>query len=203
MACVLLYHILLPANGLNALTPVIIDENTESVSLGSYMEILVDPAGKLTIDDVIKPEMQVRWFQRKWDVPNFGYSKSVYWTRVVLVNNSRSKNYIIDIDYPPARYIEYSLIIDNKIEKVKTAGLNFKTSHKEINYSGYGFNIELLPGKKHTIIMKFSGSNTMQFPVNLASTKYFFESKNKDVLVSGLLLGFLIVMALYNFFVFL
>jgi len=31
------------ANTLHALTPVIIDENTESVSLGKYMEMLEDP----------------------------------------------------------------------------------------------------------------------------------------------------------------
>ena len=40
---VVLLCMLLSVRTLHALTPVIIDENTESVSLGKYMEILEDP----------------------------------------------------------------------------------------------------------------------------------------------------------------
>jgi hypothetical protein len=40
---ILTIFIFFSANTLHALTPVIIDENTESVSLGKYMEILEDP----------------------------------------------------------------------------------------------------------------------------------------------------------------
>ncbi|HNX22722.1 MAG TPA: 7TM diverse intracellular signaling domain-containing protein [Spirochaetota bacterium] len=200
--CILILYFLFSSN-LYAVTPVVIDDNTESVSFGRYMEILEDPTGKLAIEDVTKPEMNDRWFQSKWDVPNFGYSKSAFWVKMKIINDTdRTRNFIIDIDYPPIRYIEYYLINNNRIIETKTAGLNFKTSHKEIKYPGYSFGVEFKPDQDNLIFLKSFGSNTMQFPINLVSSKQFFEKKNNDVLMSGLLLGFLIVMALYNFFVF-
>ncbi|HRX49696.1 MAG TPA: 7TM diverse intracellular signaling domain-containing protein, partial [Spirochaetota bacterium] len=196
--------ILFSANTLHALTPVIIDENTESVSLGKYMEILEDPTGELTIDDVTKPEMQGRWFQSKWDEPNFGYSKSTYWIKIRLNNNTNIlKTYILDINYHPIRNVEYYKIFNSQIIQKEITGLNYKSSQKEIKYSGYSFSINIESNTEYFVYMRFYGSNTMQFPINLESSKNFFEKKNKDTLITGLLLGFLIVMALFNFFVFL
>lgn len=188
---------------LHALTPVVIDDTTESVSLGRYMEILEDPGGKLTIDDVTKPEMKDRWFPSRWDVPNFGYSKSTYWVRInTTLKTTKTSNFIIDISYPPTRYVELYILHLGKIINKKNTGLFFNYNNKDIKYPGYAIPVDLLPNNGYFYYFKFCGSNSLQLSINLINSIRFYEIKNNETLVTGLILGFLIVMAFYNFFIF-
>ncbi|MBK8396689.1 MAG: hypothetical protein IPL26_15825 [Leptospiraceae bacterium] len=79
--------------------PVILPEEVGEYPLGLYLEILEDKEGKLTIDDIQKPELENLWMKSKSDVPSFGFSKSIYWVRFQLATKSE-KEYYLEIDYP-------------------------------------------------------------------------------------------------------
>ena len=67
--------------------PLVTDEQSE-IRLGRYLQLLEDPGGELTIDDVTSPEYQAQFVSNSVDVPNFGFTSSAYWARLALRNES-------------------------------------------------------------------------------------------------------------------
>ena len=63
-----------------------------SVSIGHQIDFLEDPEGSLTIEQVVSGQVnQVEsegvtytWKKAESEVPNFGYSTSIFWGRLVL-----------------------------------------------------------------------------------------------------------------------
>ena len=55
---------------------VILEDGKDHYKIGLNLDILEDPTGKLTIEDVINPEMAENFKRSKDEVPNFGFSKS-------------------------------------------------------------------------------------------------------------------------------
>jgi hypothetical protein len=64
--------------------PLILSDDQTMVRLGRYMQILEDPTGELTIQDVSSSEYSNKYIASKVEAPNFGYSSSTYWVRFQL-----------------------------------------------------------------------------------------------------------------------
>lgn len=198
---ILTIFILFSTNTLHALTPVIIDENTESVSLGKYMEILEDPTGELTIDDVTKPVMQGRWFQSKWDVPNFGFTNSSYWFRVSINNHGIINEYILELSWHLIDLFElYYKDKSNSFTQIVSGNIvKNKSESKKNKYYTYKIPFHT---ENQIIYIKLKSDYTIQLPLELLSLNYHDISERRDSYILGGFIGILIVMIFYNFFIF-
>ena len=65
---------------------VILSDDTGNYPLGPYLDILEDPDGKWDIEDITAPDLSSRFIRSTTDVPNFGFSSSIYWARVNIQN---------------------------------------------------------------------------------------------------------------------
>ena len=72
--------------------PVVLEDGKEFYEIGLNLDILEDPSGKLTIDDVNSPEWAVKFKRSTKEVPNFGFSKSTFWARVKIQNKTKNQN---------------------------------------------------------------------------------------------------------------
>src|SRR5262245_30799051 len=52
--------------------------------LGQYAQFLEDPAGKLSLEEVLQPERSAKFAPVGREVPHFGYPYSAYWLRRAL-----------------------------------------------------------------------------------------------------------------------
>jgi hypothetical protein len=52
---------------------VILNDEQDVYPLGFYLEILEDPSGKLTIEEITSPEFENKFVPGKNEVPNFGH----------------------------------------------------------------------------------------------------------------------------------
>ena len=67
----------------NASSSVALTADTRCLSLRPYLEVLEDPSGSLTLDQVQQPETARRFAPVKGSSDlNFGYSASTYWLRL-------------------------------------------------------------------------------------------------------------------------
>jgi len=194
--------ILFSANTLHALTPVIIDENTESVSLGKYMEILEDPTDELTIDDVTKPEMQGRWFQSKWDVPNFGFTDKTYWFRYKLLRQkSIISNFYFQLKWAHVNEIKTFETASNQIVRNYKTGDFLLFSERPVKNRNFLF--PLSSNLEESIIyIKIRSNDSLQLPFLLLRDDVFYQKDNNDILFHGISFGFLIVLLIYNLFIY-
>ena len=87
--------------------PLILTDQQGEYRLGRSMDILEDPSGELSIDQVASPEFASRFVRSQEDVPVFGYTNSAYWVRVPLRNESRLTNpWWLEFGYANTQYID-------------------------------------------------------------------------------------------------
>ena len=80
--------------------PVVLEDGKEYYEIGLNLDILEDPTGKLTIDDVNSPEWAVKFKRSQDKVPNFGMSSSAFWARLKIKNKSEShKSWYLSQNY--------------------------------------------------------------------------------------------------------
>jgi hypothetical protein len=73
-----------------ALKPGQIDKSTRTLSMGASCETLEDPDGKLTLYSVISENYSDQFKPVTAEIPNFGFTKSVYWVRFSAENKTTS-----------------------------------------------------------------------------------------------------------------
>lgn len=200
-AFIMLFLIFIHGENLNALTPVIIDESTQSINLGRYMEILEDPAGNLTIDDVTGPEMKNKWFRSDWDVPNFGFTRSAYWLRLSLNNAGVCDKYRLELSWHLLDEVKlYYLNKDNSFFKL-IKGNNIPGNPEENVSRSFIFDIPFFD-KSQYVYIRVKSYYTIQLPVKIwMIDRYSIHEKN-EIFIMGGFVGILIVMILYNLFLF-
>src|SRR5574339_684396 len=68
----------------SASEPVVLTDAQGEYPLGLHMDILEDPGGELTIDQVSSPAYEAQFIPSQMESPNYGFTKSVYWVRLDL-----------------------------------------------------------------------------------------------------------------------
>ena len=61
----------------------------DETPLGLHLEILEDPSGKLSIEDVTSPELDGRFVPSDTAVPSYGFTDSAYWVRFRVRNDGQ------------------------------------------------------------------------------------------------------------------
>lgn len=178
-----------------------VSDSRQVHSLGEYLEIIEDRSGSLTWTDIMNPDKDLKWVKSQAKIPNYGYSKSTYWVRCgISYKTAPDSEQVLHVDYHPMGRIELRMKQGNTVHAA-CGGLVFGYSGKELKESGYSFKFRPKPGEM-IVYMHFSGNNTMQFPVYVSSTDSYYHKKNRSYIISSFLSGILIVMAMYNLFLF-
>src|SRR5512139_3529987 len=68
--------------------PVLLTDEQDAYPLGMHLEILEDPGGTLTIEDVSSPSYDSKFVPNQTQVPVFGFTDSTYWVRINLQNEN-------------------------------------------------------------------------------------------------------------------
>ena len=201
----ILFLILAPLFPLQALEPVVPAEGKNKYPLGLYLEILEDTSGRLTLADVTKPELQKRWIRSKEVTPNFNFSDSTYWFRF-KINNSleEPENMLLEVASPLIDYINVYIEDErgNIIETRTGDRRIFNTRMK--NHRQFLFDLKLPPGHVLITYLQIKSHDGFHEPLSLKLwTPGAFMSEDSQVhYFWGILLGIMLVMAFYNFFIY-
>ncbi|MCB1190118.1 MAG: response regulator [Leptospiraceae bacterium] len=187
-------------NSILAIEPIVLTEERGEYPLGSHLEILEDKEGKLTIDDVQKSEMEKLWFKTQSEVPNFGFTKSVYWARFKIESQSK-KDYYLEIAYPHLDKIDFYILLDGKNNIHKKAGDYLPFKERDIQHRNFVFLINHSYAINSYYYLRFESGSSMNFPMKIWSITTFSEKKITEMFVMGLYLGIMIVMGIYNLFI--
>ena len=119
--------------------PVVLEDGKEFYEIGLNLDILEDPSGKLTIDDVNNPKWATKFKRSSKKVPNFGFSKSVFWARVRILNKRRDNEFwFISQNYFTQDYLTFFKNINGRWKSYATGDSTpFKT--REIEDKSFNF----------------------------------------------------------------
>lgn len=179
---------------------VMLRDGQDKYPLGKHLEILRDPSGVLTFQDVSSSAYQDQFTLSQVDNPNFGFQKAVYWVRFrVRSQDVQNSNWVLELNFINMHYVDlYLPSADGASYLVKQSGVLRPFKSRDIPYRRLAFNLNIPPGSEQSVYLRFQSESSMTLPLILWSRSAFTGYMLVDQLIFGIFFGAMIIMALYN-----
>ncbi len=169
----------------------------ENIVIGNHVSILEDPSNKLGLNDVKKSGAFV---PSKVEIPNLRLSSSDFWLKFSIKNESDQDHIILALEYPMLSTAEFYGITDSKVQKLS---YNTSFSHRKYQHQNFLFDVYIAPGTSEDYFLRVKSTEQMVLPLILGTPKVMAESLLTNDLAWGLFMGLILVMIIYNFFIYL
>lgn len=179
--------------------PILINtEKKDLLNIGKSCKYLLDEDNKFTKDFIGKEGFESQFKVSEKEIINLGYTPATVWIRL-RVSNIFDDKMVLEIDNPRINKLECYLWHNEKFIKTETHGDNFP----EIAHIFYDPNpIIRLPkigNDTLSIYLKVKSSEDLKFPMNIWQQNELYEHYINKNLIWGIYFGFILLISLYNF----
>lgn len=183
------------------------DENTRSLPLGQQMAVFEDVRGAVSIEDVSSAALAEAFYPHTKPVLNAGYSRSAFWLRVDLNYRPQARKgqqpWLLELAYPPLDQIELYLPDgQGGFQLARRTGDSLPFDSREIAQNNYVFALNLTPNEPQRVYLRVQSQGSVIVPLTLWSPIAYLEELPARIYVLGIIYGVLLVMLLYNLFIF-
>ncbi len=194
-----------------------IDNKTQNLPLGSYVEILEDKTGKLSIEDVSSASYENQFKKHKKDTINLGISNSAFWLKFTIMKSEQqnkgreevnSNPFLLDLD---AQYVYYADFYTSSLEtvgasgkkewKVQSGGGLKKLDHDEFVYRNVVFNLPESISEPTTFYLRVESKSPLFIPLRIIKEDEFRHILDYKLILLGLFYGLVLGLFLYNLFI--
>ncbi len=194
------FALLFFSSALNASDSLRVISGKQEYFPGLSAEYLEDPAGNLTIEDLLDDSGSFEWRKSEKKVMAFGFSHSVYWIRFTAENRSFSENMILEVMYPLLDYIDlYTVRYSGSKPEVagfQTAGDMRPFSDRDIKYRNSVFETNV--NEKTVYYLKIRSESSLEISLALRTKNGFTKKIADELLLFGVYFGVLFIMVGYN-----
>ncbi len=177
-------------------------QEPRGVSLTPYLGILYGVPSNLGPEEVYGRIRAGDFFRERWESVNFGLDFSTKWVAFQLTNPGPQ---------PQSILIENNTTIIDRLELFQKQGDRFATlsvqgeavpiSQRSIISRQPVFSV-VVPQGTQTYLLRIEAENVVQLGLKVWNEKTFYQKNALELMTISLLLGFHIVIALYNFFLY-
>ena len=182
--------------------PFVLTDEQDRFLLGRHLEILEDPGGELTIDDVTSPEFETRFVPSQVDVPIFGFTESAYWVRLPLRNESRlTDRWLLELGFANMQYVDlYTPRSGGNGFDVKQTGTLRPPASRDLREPRIVFDLMVPADDELTYYLRLKSGASMTFPLTAWMPDAFFTQSKVEHALAGIYFGALFVLLAYNLF---
>lgn len=168
--------------------------NIDSIS------ILSDSTCQLSINQIIKANNFKLSTQL---IPNLGVSSNVYWLKFTLTNKSNFQNLVLELAHPILDEVDLYTITNNGNFDVQHSGEIVKYSDRKYKNLDFILDLAIPKDSTKTFLLRIKSDDVIMVPLAVGDSDFIrAENRKKDV-VFGLYSGVILVMFLYNLFIYL
>jgi len=195
--------LLVPTVRLMAAEPMILPQELKWLSLGGHMDILEDQAKQWTIRDMVAEPVAARFMPSRGESPGFGFTSSAYWVRFTIVNPwDLDIQWCLEVAYPPMDSIVLYMPTQADQFQIKRGGDHLPFHARDVDYKDFIFLLHTPPKSQQTYYIRFENAGSMNLPLTILSLVALAEKINREQIVLGIYHGAILVMLIYNFFIF-
>jgi signal transduction histidine kinase len=170
----------------------------DDVAIGKNVEVLEDTSNNLMIEDVIKSD---KFISSNTETPNYGLSKSTYWVRFDIQNLTPENRIFLELAYSRIESCTLYFHQNNQLRQQQISW-NDNFNKRVLKHQNIVFPLEIEPKESKRYYLKVEGSEQIFLPLIVRSEMGFFQFAFTNEIISGLHVGVLFVMMLYNFFIY-
>lgn len=175
------------------------DEDQINTPLGESIELYTDSTGQLSLAQVMKGNR----FQRSGQaVLNLGISTHYHWLRFRVTNATDERDLLLNLDQPVLNEAQV-YVVDSK-GKVRKKEINTAGPYSERKYKHQNmlFDLGIAQGQTATVYVRLMAREQLTLPVRIGVRRNILEQLMERDFLCGLYYGLILVMFLYNLFVY-
>ena len=176
-----------------------VTEGKQDYTISANMDELVDSTGALTAVQVLHDP---RFHNTNGRIPIYPNNVNSVWFRFRVQNQSSSSTIFLNIAYPNlsrVRLYRVDSINKNLVGEQGNAAVNDQAFPGSPNFI---FDLNMPPGSSHQYLLHVYSRHPIMVPAKLLTDDALNKSINLQNVIISLYLGVLLVMLLYNFFLF-
>jgi two-component system, sensor histidine kinase LadS len=171
-------------------------------ALGTQVDILEDKSAQMNIQDVTGSGSNAAWKPSLRQTPSFGFTESAYWVRLRVANPQQYPiDWLLEFGYPTIDSITV-FIPEAGAYYIKIVGDHFPFHQRDIDYRNCVVALKEPPASERTYYVRLRTTSAMNFPLYAWSPAAFTQSLSREQMIMGLYYGAMLVMLLYNLFLF-
>ncbi|MCP1626945.1 sensor domain-containing diguanylate cyclase [Pseudomonas nitroreducens] len=174
---------------------------TQPLTLTTYVSVLEDPTGKLTLADVQSPEQQARF---KGDQPSgsalaMGFTRSAFWLKVQLSNSSDAplQRFLV-VENPRVSHVQANIPQADGSFKTINTGSDVPQSSKVYPNRNFVFPLNLPAQSEQVVYLRVESSIGLLVPLQLWPVKAFHAYERDDYTGKAWYFGIAMAMILFN-----
>lgn len=197
---VFLAVVIMPITLLKAQPPqILITGDRQSSVLAENIEFLEDETNKMSAEDIL----QKGKFQRTSNqIPVFKLDVKNAWFKMDVANQSASNSLFLDIAYSNLSKVTLYRIDSGKLNMLSMDGNAVPTDSVQRKTTHFVFDLQLPQGSKGNYLLHINSEHPIIIPASIHTYESLNETLNTQTLVAGIYMGVMLVMFLYNLFIF-
>lgn len=179
--------------------PLVVHTGTAPVHLLPYLDVLEDPSGALTIDDVTRTAAQARF--RQLDRANEGLHTSAFWLRFTVSRAADAPRvWVLDLTNTPRIADLFVPVAGGYVARRSGTGLPF--DEREILEPPIAFVLEIPDAAPATYYARVETDDTVNLEIELSPESVASSRASSLKLEGGLFYGAMLVLIAYNVLIF-
>ncbi|MBA4057092.1 MAG: hypothetical protein C0490_20435, partial [Marivirga sp.] len=135
--------------------------------------------------------------------PNIGFDRSAHWFKMEITNRLEATDWLMEVAYAPLDQIDF-YVIDSTDKLVhKTSGDHYPILTRDLLHRHPIFAFKIRNGESKTVYVRVQSISSVQVPITFWTREAFLKTSYKVQLMNGLFYGAMLVMILYQSFLFL
>lgn len=189
-----------------ALLPALAWGNTpDRVELGYDMQWFPDRGDDYpSLEALLQAEDQVEWRETQGDGISRGFNSTPHWFRMTVppVANARAITRYLQLPEPLLNRIEVFVVRNGEILQHETMGINQPFPERPLEHRDFITPITLSETEPTRIYLRIQTNGSLQVAPVLWTPEAFAEQDRTDAISWGLFYGVMLVMFLYNLFIY-
>src|SRR5579863_3490382 len=171
----------------------------QNIIIGKSVSILEDSKNSYDLQTVIKAGI---FNPSKIETPNLQLSKSSFWLKFSIRNESSSDRLMLELEYPTLTTCDF-YYPENGHYLVQKLSDTVQFSERKYRHQNFLFDISLPKDSTATYYLRVKSSEEMVLPLIVGTPAHMAESLLTANIFWGIFIGIIVVMLAYNFFIYL
>lgn len=182
---------------------IILSDKSNEIPLNLNCWTFQDKNHRFSDKDIQSIDFEKNFQKSTSIIPNFGYGTANIWLKIVLKKQS-SKHWFLEIDNPRINHLSFFLVKNNHVISHSKTGDSQPFNSYQIADRNLFFDLKNLEKSvTYTIYLQANSSEDLKFPITFWEERKLYQHLANRNLVWGIYFGFILLISLYNFFLWL
>jgi two-component sensor histidine kinase len=185
---------------LQAQVPVSLNASKPLNNIGKATQYFKD-AHFRSVDDVLQPTVQAQFQPYHEDMPNFGGLTDAVWLRFD-VSKATEGDFYLQINAAFMDSLALYAVTNGQVKEVQWSGDNYVFSKRAVQVTTFLFPLNIRTGDTQAYLLRAKTMQPFYFLLRTGTLKAFMEDTHILDFKQGIYFGFMMLMVLYNLFLF-